>query len=136
MNMKIINIMLFLISILYIITGLIFIFFPVPGLIEPLSRSFSSIFKSVKAIDFFIAVSGSFIASWGVMIFISSVYAITEFEKIHRNTVFLIGLLTWLILSLYIALKFSLTGYFLFSLIIIVLFLIPLFFGYILRKRS
>jgi|GEM_PF-1322844 len=81
MKERFLNIFLFLISLLFITSGIVLIFFYNIDILKIVHENFNKIFTDGKLAVFFIQLFGTFIFSWGVFFFLMTVFTVMELKN-------------------------------------------------------
>jgi len=80
MKERFLNIFLFLISLVFIVFGVILMFFNKIDLVKIVYTNFGNFFKNESVSIFFISLIGSMIFTWGIFFFLLSVFTVMELK--------------------------------------------------------
>lgn len=97
MKERFLNIFLFLISLIFIACGIVLMFF---NKIEPLKivlTNFYNFFKNENIGEFFIAILGSMIFTWGIFFFLLSIFTVMELKPTNIYGFIFWGFTFWIL---------------------------------------
>lgn len=102
MKERVLNVFLFLLSLGFMVAGVLMIFFQKIGIVQLLAKYIGDkiLYGPNTNVDFFVAFFGSFIFAWGIFFFLLTVFAVMELPSTKIYGFIFWGYTFWAIMSI------------------------------------